>query len=294
MTPRLNLLLLILMLLIGVPLYWFQFDSSAPGAKPLPLSLTQLRTLADEIPGEAPREVRQEVIGYRKAFYNQIAAGSGLRPVRLPVRVFELTARNRPPILIDAGTTPRAAKDGDLRDFDPAAQKRVDRRAETATLKLLLLDGPLHRGDPALTSPDADPLPDFGNGEPRAVAPGVVAIPLKGLPNRAMMVYARLEDGREYLFTGDVAPLDTNWLENRPPARSLGTMRDSDERRMTVSWLKTIKALKKAAPAMIVVSGHEPRNIAGVASGFAKIDHSQRDKPLVMSRPIMYLPAATG
>lgn len=270
MTPRLNLLLLILMLLIGVPLYWFQFDSSAPGAKPLTLSLTHLRTLADEIPGKAPQELRQEVIGYRTALYNRIAAGSGLRPVRLPVRAFELAATDRRPILIDAGTTPRAAKERDLRGFDPAAQRRVDQRARTAALKLLLVDGPLHRGNPALTSPDADPLPDFGNGEPRAVAPGVVAIPLKGLPDRAMMVYARLEDGREYLFTGDVAPLDANWLESRPPARSLGTMRGSDERRLIVSWLKTIKALKDAAPAMIVVSGHEPRNIAGVASGFAK------------------------
>ena len=158
MTPRLNLLLLILMLLIGVPLYWFQFDSSAPGAKPLPLSLTHLRTLADEIPGNAPRELRQEVIGYRTALYNHIAAGSGLRPVRLPVRVFELTASDRAPILIDAGTTPRAAKERDLHDFDPAAQRRVDLRAETAALKLLLVDGPLHRGNPALTSPYADPL----------------------------------------------------------------------------------------------------------------------------------------
>ncbi|TDW68169.1 hypothetical protein EDF57_10141 [Novosphingobium sp. PhB55] len=274
MTPRLNLLLLILVLLLGVPLYWFQFDASAPGAKPLPITMSRLRELAEGIPGPAPVALRQEVLGYHSELYNRIAAGSGLRPVRLALRAFELVVPGRAPILIDAGTTPVDARKRDVEDFNFSAQRRVDEAAEIATMKLVLLDRPLHRGNPALASPDAVPLPDLGDGEPRAVAPGVVAIPLKGLPDRAMMVYIRLEDGREYLFTGDVAKIDANWMEGRPPARTFATMRNGDERRLTVSWLMTIKALKRAAPAMIVVSGHEPRDVAGIASGFAK-DRSQ-------------------
>jgi hypothetical protein len=299
LTPRFNLLLLILLLLVGVPLYWFQLDDSAPGAKAYPLDIARLRDLAASIPGQAPRELRQEVVGYRTLLSNRIAAGSGFRPVRLAVRAFEAVVPGQPPILIDAGTTPRDAKKRDVEDFDAAAQHRVDRRVEIAAMKLVLLDRPLHRGNPALSSPEAIPLPDLGNGEPRAVAPGVVLIPLPGLPDRARMVYIRLEDGREFLFTGDVATIDANWLQLRPPARTFRSMTDGDERRETVSWLMTIKALKRAAPAMSIVAGHEPRDVAGITSGFAqadlqKIDHSVRDKRLAMSRTIMYLPAATG
>ncbi|MFK4874619.1 hypothetical protein [Novosphingobium sp. ZW T3_23] len=270
MTPRFNLLLLILLLLVGVPLYWFQFDASAPGARPVPLTMSRLRELADGLPGPAPEELRQEVLGYRSELYNRIAAGSGLRPIRLPVRAFEAVVPGQAPILIDAGTTPAEARKRDLQNFDIAAQHRVDGRARTAALKLVLLDRPFHRGNAALVSPEAAPLPDLDGGEPRAVAPGVVAIPLEGLPDRAMMVYMRLEDGREFLFTGDVATVDANWVEERPPARTFSTLAKGDERRRTVSWLMTIKALKRAAPAMIVVSGHEPRNVPGIASGFAK------------------------
>jgi len=274
LTPRFNLLLLILLLLVGVPLYWFQFDSSAPGAKPLPITMSRLRELARSIPGEAPHELRQEVLGYRSVLYNRIAAGSGLRPIRLAVRAFELVVPGQPPILIDAGTTPAEARERDLQDFDFAAQQRVDRSAQGAALKLLLLDRPLHRGNTALTSPAAAAPPDLGGGEPRAVAPGIVAIPLEGMPDRAMMVYTRLADGREFLFTGDVATVDANWLDARPPARTFATLAKADERRLTVSWLKTIKALKRAAPTMIIVAGHEPRDVPGIASGFAK-DRSQ-------------------
>jgi len=270
LTPRFNLLLLILLLLVGVPLYWFQLDRSAPGAKAYPLDIARLRDLATSMPGPAPAELRQEVVGYRSVLSNGIAAGSGFHPERLAVRAFEAVVPGRPPILIDAGTTPREAKKRNIEDFDAAAQHRVDRLAETAAMKLVLLDRPLHRGNPALSSPEAIPLPDLSEREPRAVAPGVVAIPLADLPDRAMMVYVRLEDGREFLFTGDVATMDANWMELRPPARTFAGITDGNERRETVSWLMTIKALKHAVPKMTIVAGHEPRDVAGIASGFAK------------------------
>lgn len=270
MTPRLNLFLLVVLLLVGVPLYWFQFDASAPGAKPLPLTIGKLRQLADEIPGDSPTHLHEELIGYRSVLHNQIAAGGGLRPIRLSVRAFELTVPDSGPIMIDAGTTPAGAEERHLQDYDTAAQARIDRHVEAAGLRLVLLDHLLHRGNRALVSPGARPLPDFSDGEPHAVAHGVVAIPLKGLPNRAMMVYARLENGREYLFTGDVATINENWVDARPPARTFSTVGDVDERVRIVSWLKTINALKHAAPAMFIVPGHDPGPIPGALRGFTK------------------------
>ncbi|WP_395395231.1 hypothetical protein WBP07_07620 [Novosphingobium sp. BL-8A] len=269
MTPRLNAFLLAVLMLVGLPLYWFQFDSSAPEARAKPLNIDELRNLANSDKGQHPTEVRHELVGMRMSLHNQLAAGTGLRPIRVGVRAFELLIPRSRPIVIDAGTTAKIASDNGVTDFDAFAQQRIDHEVSEAGLRLRLLDHPVHRGNPEVRSPNAQPLPDLGDGAPRAVAPGVVVIPQPGLPEEARMVFVQLADGREFLFTGDVAQVTESWQSIRPGARTLADIGHPEKRTAIASWLMAINALHHAAPKMVIVPGHDPAAPQGIPWGFA-------------------------
>ncbi len=268
MTPRLNVFLLVVLLLVGLPLYWFQFDASAPEARAKPITIEELRSLANAGKGPRPVEIRHELIGTRISLHNQLAAGMGLRPIRIGIRAFELPVPQSRPIVIDAGATRETAAENGISDFDEPAQQRIDHAVAEAGLRLRLLDHPVHRGNPAIRSPYAQPLPDLSDGRPHAVAPGVVLIPQPGLPDDARMVFVQLADGREFLFTGDVAQVTESWLSIRPGARSLADIGHPEKRTEIASWLMTINALRRAAPKMLIVAGHDPASPPGIPRGF--------------------------
>ncbi|MFC0683649.1 hypothetical protein [Novosphingobium clariflavum] len=270
MTPRFNIFILVVLLLVGLPVYWFQFDASARDAQPKRLDIAALREMANAIPGAHPVQIRHEIIGSRISLYNQLAAGAGLRPIHTGVRAYELRVPGQRPILIDAGTSAALAEENNVTDFDAAAQQRVDHVARDAGLRLQLLDRPVHRGNPAVSSPHAARLPDLGDGRPRAVAPGVVVIPQDNLPNHPRMVFVQLANGAEFLFTGDVAQVPLSWEALRPPARTFADLGHPALRTEIVSWLMTINALKRAAPKMVVVAGHDPAAPRIIPWGFVR------------------------
>ena len=269
MTPRLNLLLIALILIVGLPYYWFQLDADRDGAMPKGLSIAQLRSLAESMPGQKPTAVKYEQLGYRYILSNKLAAGTGLRPARSALRAYELIVPGKGPITIDGGTTPAAAEQYNVREFDHMAERRIDNAAKNASLSLLLVDHPLHNGNDGFSLPRARAMPMAETGEPHAVAPGVVVIPLPGLTIGSNMIYARLANGREFLFTGDAAMIDSSWKEVLPPARIVTSYLRPQERKEIVSWLMTINALARAAPHMTVISGHEPSVLTSVKRGFA-------------------------
>lgn len=269
MTPRLNLFLLGVLLIVAAPFYWFQLDADRGGATPKSLTIGQLRDLAGALPGQKPTQVNYEQIGWRYVIGNKLAAGIGLRPARAAVRAYELVVPDEGRITIDGGTSPAAARQYDLHDFDPGAQHRIDEARRDADLSLLLADHPLHNGNAGFSMPDARLLPDMSNGEPRAVAPGVVVIPLPGLAPGSSMIYAHLENGREYLFAGTIAPISRSWRDILPPARIVTSYQRPQERREIVSWLMTINALAREAPQMVVVTGYDPGMLTAVHRGFS-------------------------
>lgn len=270
MTPRLNLFLLGLVLILGVPFYWFQLAADRGGAEAKPLTIGQLRDLADAIPGQKPTQVNYEQIGWRYEIGNKLAAGVGLRPTRAAVRAYQLVIPGEGPVTLDGGTTPAAARQYHLHDFDRSAQHRIDKARAEAMLSLLLVDHPLHNGNAGFSMPGARLLPDMSDGKPRALAPGIVLIPLPGLTVGSNMVYARLENGREYLFTGDAAMIDRSWRDILPPARIVTSYLRPQERQEIVSWLMTINALAREAPHMVVIAGHEPGALTAVHRGFSE------------------------
>lgn len=248
-------MLVAFVLLVGLPFYWFFINASTGNVAPQPLRIETLRRLAGQIEGEAPNGVHYEALAWREVQSNLLVAGTGLRERNFTVRAFQLTVADARPIQIDAGIAPDRKETQGYTAFDPAAQARVD-RAIAATDKLVLLgDTAPHIGT---LSAKARAQAILAGEEPRAIAPGVVTIPLRGLPGRAQMVYARLHDGREFLFAGDGALTKNAWMEVRPPARYRTDLNGKVDREMIASWLMTINALHREAPDMTVVPGQQP------------------------------------
>lgn len=256
MTRKLNYLLMMLAIFIGLPFAWLMLDSSSRHDAGKPVTIAQLRQLAGSLPGPMPGEVRYETIGMRRVVSDLLAAGSGLRPIPLAIRAYQIVLPQGQVITIDRGMSRKLAERHRLRDFDPAAQGLVDRSAAAARLHLLLSQDVQHSGrenragDPRIGARSA-------SGAPFAAAPGVVVVPADGVAAGERMIYVRLADGRELLFAGDIAPLRTSWEEQRPPARLVTTFFVNHDREELAAWLRTVRALKAAAPQLYVVPGHD-------------------------------------
>ena len=267
MTRRLNLWLLVILFIVGVPYYWYLLDSGPDEMPPKALTIERLRELAGTIEGQAPSEVRVELIGHLDVMRNALVAGWGLRSVRTAVRSYQLTVPDGKPIVIDAGTTRTAARDLGMTGFDEAAQQRVNRAVARASRVVILLDEALHNGGRKRRDTGASAA---FNPAPYPLAPGVVVIPTEGLGKAARMVYARLEDGREFLFTGPAAKVGESLRTLAPPAR-IGTGGESPVYLPeSKAWLTTINALRKAAPHMTVVTGHDFTQVPYAKRGFSE------------------------
>ncbi|HUD29945.1 MAG TPA: hypothetical protein VMQ93_13815 [Novosphingobium sp.] len=265
------------LLIIGIPYYWYLVDSGVgprtgeanAESAAMPLTMAQLRALAAVSDGPRPVALRVETVGHRLISRNMLVAGEGLRPSPTAVRAYEVVMSSGGPVVIDAGASAQAASEHDFDHFDRQAQARVDRARARAAEAILLADRPVHNGGhPSGARRTGRALPPPGKA-PYAAAPGVVVIPATGLSTGSAMVYLRLANSREYLFTGDVAKLDANWRQMRLPARFATRGEPDAYRRENRAWLTTINALHHAAPQMIVVSGHEPGKVPFSAGTFS-------------------------
>jgi len=112
---------------------------------------------------------------------------------------------------------------------------------------------------------------------PAAVAPGVVTIPAPSHTPGSQMIYVRLANGREYLFTGDIATLTISWQQVRGRSRLLSQYLMPEDRNEIRAWLLTINKLKEQAPDMTIVPGHDyewlvaEHENAGIVDGFANL-----------------------
>lgn len=303
MTHRLNFLLLALAVLFGLPYYWFLLENPARNGAPHPVSITQLRALADSIPGQRPDRVQVIVSGTRRVPGNFYAAGSGMKRRLFAVMSFRLPVPGAGPVIIDTGTTPALGKAARLEYFLAGQQQAIDASLATASLILATSEQPLHLGglaafaaEPAAAVPltraklnaeqvptrtvnDQIPWPPTltlrhaitGPG-PQALAPGVVVIPTGTPSPGAQMAYVRLANGREYLFAGDVAPFASGFIELRVRSNLLNWFEPREDRAAVMRWLITLAALQRQAPELIIVPGHDyemltdPTAHAGVES----------------------------
>lgn len=292
-------ILLVLTAIVGLPYYWLLIDNR-PGDNPGPvIRIADLRRLAETIPGPNPESVAIQQVGWRRVPGTLFVAGGGLKRNLLSIQA-GLISGPWGNIVVDGGFGPQDAEAFGLEAFQPHHQARVDAALRRARLIVFThehvdhMGGLLRLGDwarvlpNALISPEQSPsgavarvLPwpkgaaaairPFRYSGMAAIAPGVVLIRTPGHTPGSQMVYARLANGREYLFTGDTATMARNWEQLRARSRLIGDLIAHEDRAAVFGWLKAIRRLHRAAPAMTIVPGHEwealaldaPRNRLG-------------------------------
>ncbi len=278
-------LLLALVVIVTVPYYWLLLDNR-PGADPGPvIRIADLRQLAEAVPGPKPESVALQQVGWRRVPGTLSVAGGGLKRSLLSVQA-GLIRGPWGDIVIESGFGPQDAKAFGVEAYLPASQARVDAAMRRARLIVFTHEHVDHMGgllrlpDFARVAPKALIVPEQLVGDrwsgalpwPRgaraqirpfrysgmiAIAPGVVLIRTPGHTPGSQMVYARLGDGREYLFTGDTSTMTRNWEQLRARSRLIGDLIAHEDRAAVFGWLKTIRRLHRAVPAMTIVPGHE-------------------------------------
>lgn len=291
MTRLLNLLLLLLILVIGGPVWYLLIDSSPRSVKPANLNLDEARRLANQIPGPLPERVEYEVVALRKLPGNVFAAGSGLKGREIGVLAFRLVVRGKPAIMIETGITSTHSQELGFEAFDRAAQDRLDKVMRGAGIiltthehgdhlgglaELMRRDGPadligkamLNRNHVPANTPSrldkALPWPPGLRIEPKvdstrqqAIAPGVVTIPTHGHTPGSQMIFVKLANGSEFLFAGDTAPMAASWSEERPPSRLITDFWAPEDRKSLIGWLKALHLEHQRNRKLFIIPGHD-------------------------------------
>ncbi len=283
MRRKINIALLVLILLIGLPYYWLLLDNRPGKAAPKPVTIGQLRELASSVPGQAPAALELELVAQRLVPRTLFAAGNGIKRAVIGVMAWRLPVPGGKPVLIDTGLHAVDAKAMGMGEFWPARQAKVERAMDEAGLILATHEHPDHLGALArkggtslaqtarlnagqlppspyaaqLAWAGTPPQPRIAPDDPQAVAPGVVVIPAPSHTSGSQMIYVRLADGREVLFAGDIATMAASWQELRARSRLIGDYLAPEDRREVYAWLRTIRALKAEAPNLLIVPGHD-------------------------------------
>lgn len=281
MTHRLNLVLAILALLVGLPYYVLLLENPPRDTPPHPLALAELRRLAAAMPGPRPTAIQGTVVAWDRTPTTLLAAGAGLKRRLYTVMSYRLAVPGDAPIVIDTGTTGAAAGRNWIETFLETRQRQVDADLAEARLIVPTAAGPENLGGLARLAqrPGGGPLMaktvmnpgSAGAAPPRAVSPGVVVIPAGAPTADVQMVYVGLANGREYLFAGPVAPYAVNATQLRTRSRLLDWWAGREDRAGAMRWLVTMRKWQREAPGLFVVPGYdgmaltEPERPSGIA-----------------------------
>lgn len=294
MVRWLNLLLLLLLILVGLPAYWLLFENGTGQARPRQVDMAELRALALALPGQRPTAVRYEVPARQKTPGTYLAAGSGFRTVTVGMPAWLLIVPGQGGVMIDSGMGARTAGELKVGRYDALAQARIFRALRRASLIVATQEHGDSMGGLALVAhepllararlnpgqlpaaPLAGKLPwssELGSSErgankhllapalpgdrPSAIAPGIVTIPAPSHTPGSQMIFVRLANGRELLFAGDISPLDESWRAAKARARYLSYVHGAEDRLQVQAWLLTLQQLKRQSPDLIIVPGRD-------------------------------------
>jgi glyoxylase-like metal-dependent hydrolase (beta-lactamase superfamily II) len=288
MTRKFNLAVLVLLVLIGGPIWYLLIDSSPWNVPARKIDIVAARRLADAMPGPKPIGVSLEIVAWKRVPGNVLAAGSGFKRRVVAVMAFRLDFPEGRPLVIETGRTPAYASELEMDGFDPSAQAKVNTALKEASAIIVthehgdhlgglaaILGGnggsgiasraKLNRnqvpdGQPSVALPWPEDLqihPTISSGKLQAVAPGVVVIPTAGHTRGSQMIFVKLANGSELLFAGDTTPMAVNWQETRPSSRLITDHAVPQDRIAVIGWLKALKDAKAANPSLKIIPGHD-------------------------------------
>lgn len=286
---------LVLALVVGLPFYWLLFDNRPDGIEPHRLDLALLRAEANRLPGAKPTSIDYEIAAMKRVPGGYVSAGSGIKRRLLGTLAYRLNVPGGS-ILLGSGFTAADCRATACESYFLDRQQAIDQAMLEARLILFTSEDAHHMGGfvaspnwpriagKALLTPEQMPggprarklawpgdrsalRPPLPAVPVQAVAPGVVLIRTSGHSPGSQMIYVQLQNGREFLFAGDIAPLARNVLQLRAGSRLMTEWLEPEDRGAQYAWLKAIRALVKQNPHVFVVPAHDPEYLLSPLTG---------------------------
>ena len=287
---------LVLIVLIAVPYYWLLMDPGPTSAPAHPIDIARLRSEAAKLPGPRPMSIEYAAVATQTRPGTVLVAGGGLRADETGVFVWRLVTPGGDTV-INAGLTPDQALASGFTQFHPAMQAAADGWLRSARRILFTSEEIDHIGGlmvaiqrsskvagrvignarqiaaiqqlaPRFADALSQPVAAL-SGPPgvAAIAPGVAALHTPGHLAGSQMIFVTLQDGREYLFAGDTAPMERNVAWLRPRSRYAAEWLGHEDRAATTGWIKGLAALRAREPGLTVVYGHDLAWLQDPANG---------------------------
>ena len=281
----------LVLLAIGAGFFWYYVaDGSVPETSAYKTDIAAWRQLVAGDTGQLPNEIRIEIVGRDTMPFVAVQAGGANKDF---VRVRTSFQLNGPAgsVIIDSAMDQEIAKTaqrGEAAVFDKAAYGRViagmgvaahvavthehldhiggvlrfpvpERLAE----RLVLTKQQFAGLGSAKVPPAYAAMAHLDLTAPTRIAPGVVMIPAEGHTPGSAMFYARLADGREVLFLGDIAWAISNVRAPavRPRFVQQIYMTPPEDRAKVADQIRALHDLSKAEPALTMIPSHDGAHI---------------------------------
>jgi len=275
------------LLVLGVPGYWWFLLESGTPSQTFHLELHELRRLSETMAGDRPHFLRVEHVSGFEFPEVAVVAGRGWSMTKMPVYAYQLEWADGGTAMIDTAMDEKVAKGEYASFFDQKAFERVQAGISEAQWVVVTHEHYDHLGGAAVhpkldalaggvvrltkeqlssekarkplvfTPEQLQKLPTLELDKTKVIAPGVVVIRSAGHTPGMQMVYVRRDDDEEYLFVSDVSWHQDNWQEVRERARLVTALFLGEDRDAVLAQLKAIKAAAEGNPKLHVVPGHD-------------------------------------
>lgn len=277
---------LLLIVLVAVPYYWLFMDPGPTAVPPRPIDIAQLRSLAESMNGPRPVAIEYAAVATDTKPGILLVAGGGLRSEETAVLGWRLITPGGDTI-INSGLTEDQARAAGYDSYHGAVQATIAGWMRSARLIIFTSEDIDHVGGlvrdmprssasakkvlanaeqsaairalaPVFAEKLAPPVPALsGPSQYGALAPGIAALRAPGHLPGTQMIYVRLQDGREYLFAGDCAPMRRNVDWQVPPSRFSAEWQGREDRAASLGWIKGLAQLKASEPNLTIIYGHD-------------------------------------
>jgi glyoxylase-like metal-dependent hydrolase (beta-lactamase superfamily II) len=301
---RIGIILLVLIVIAGGAYWYLLADGEVPEATSYKADIAAWRALVANDTAELPTEVRVEVVGRDSLPFGIVQAGGGYEPYVMARTAFQL---NGPAgsVVIDSGMDKEvaaAAQRGENVVYDEEAYGRVIAAMGNASRVAVTHEHPDHIAGVArfpvperlaerltLTSKQFEGLrlfapggvvpAELANSDIRGldvaerIAPGVVMIPADGHTAGNVMFYAKLADGREVLFLGDVAWAIANVQTPalRPRLVQEYLMKPPEDRAKVAEQIRALHDLYLVEESLVMIPSHDDEHLKRlIADGVVK------------------------